>query len=933
MTSPVGSPAPGLWRRRRGDLFAAVVIVLIPLLWFGIPAAAGHPVMPGDDLMQNYPLRVLVGRQLRHGTLPVYNPYIWSGAPLLGGWNAGALYPFTFLFAFLPSNLAWTANEVIVYSVGGLGLYALLRTFGLRPVSSALGASAFVFAGAMDVHLVHFGLVAGTSWGPVVLLALVKLARARGLTGRLLWTTALAVAGALVVLAGEPRAIDTVLIVTAIFLVWLAIREARPVLPFLLGAGTGFLLAALISAVQWLPGAMAVSTSQRAAVTYALFGTGSLQPRWLLLILVPGLLGGTGSFGTATWLAGYNLPEVMGYVGLLAVAGAFGLLGTLRRHQRLPDWFVWIVVAVVGVLLALGSYTPLGHVLAGVPLFGSQRLQSRNIALTDLALAALAAYWVDFLLDWRSPAERPATTPNVVRRAMTAALVPISLAGVMAVVGSVSPATIAELAGADSHLVAQAGSQRPVFLVSALLCAGAFVLVARSSLMTPGRLAWLLVGFATVDLLLFNLTSVWSIATSPPQVATSSVATVTPGTAPVPLSAPVSLGTTGRFVFYDPLETHQGALAALGQPDLNLLDETFSAQGYSAIVDGHYAALTGAHAASGQGTNALDPSAIDNGVLDSLGTTTLVTSPEYLVTPVPPGTALPTPAVGTGTGRRSVAAGGTARWVFGEQIEVSSVSVPWSARSRDQAGTPTLRVALQKPDGRLEWQLPTVERAGSGMLDIELAGPAPGIGLVIESGTTGTFEAPVVHTGRGASYEAVGDLQDALSDGHWNLQGNRGQLAVFANDNAAAPLTLRGMGGVGVDGATVRANSGPRLAPTSATVSSPHGVEVLRSVAAIPGWSATWRPSGTTATVALTVHRSGVVQSVDVPAGRGLLTWNYDAPGLTAGAWCAAAGALTIACLWLGLAVGRSRRSRTRSAPGAEDLGVADLMSDDAQRV
>ena len=66
--------------------------------------------------------------------LPVYNPYIWGGAPLLGGWNAGALYPFTFLFAALPGAGAWTLNVLAVYWVAALGMYAFLRTMRLRPV-------------------------------------------------------------------------------------------------------------------------------------------------------------------------------------------------------------------------------------------------------------------------------------------------------------------------------------------------------------------------------------------------------------------------------------------------------------------------------------------------------------------------------------------------------------------------------------------------------------------------------------------------------------------------------------------------------------------------------------------------------------------------------------------------------------------------------
>ena len=112
-------------------------------------------------------------------------------------------------------------------------------------------------------------------------------------------------------------------------------------------------------------------------------------------MLVPDLLGGSGSFGQPAFFATYNLAEVTDYVGILPVVGAIALLGRLRLRQRPPEWFVWHLVALAGIVLALGGHTFLGHLLAHIPLYGGQRLQSRNIMVVDLALAILFGYWVD----------------------------------------------------------------------------------------------------------------------------------------------------------------------------------------------------------------------------------------------------------------------------------------------------------------------------------------------------------------------------------------------------------------------------------------------------------------------------------------------------------------------------------------------------------
>src|ERR1019366_10360930 len=89
-------------RLGRADGFAVGILLGIPLFAFSVAALAGYPLLTGDDVTQNYPLSVLAGQFIAHGHLPVYDPYLWAGTPLLAGANAHALLPTTLLFAFLP---------------------------------------------------------------------------------------------------------------------------------------------------------------------------------------------------------------------------------------------------------------------------------------------------------------------------------------------------------------------------------------------------------------------------------------------------------------------------------------------------------------------------------------------------------------------------------------------------------------------------------------------------------------------------------------------------------------------------------------------------------------------------------------------------------------------------------------------------------------
>jgi hypothetical protein len=99
---------------------------------------------------------------------------------------------------------------------------------------------------------------------------------------------------------------------------------------------------------------------------------------------------------------------------------------------------------------------------------------------------------------------------------------------------------------------------------------------------------------------------------------------------------------------------------------------------------------------------------------------------------------------------------------------------------------------------------------------------------------------------------------------------------------------------------------------------------VIRSVAAIPGWTAVWHPAEGKS-VQLTVSRAGLIQSVDVPAGQGVVTWSYISPGFRPGVALSLGAAAVLLLLMLNVAVARRWPSPVRIPAPRDQVGAGQL--------
>jgi hypothetical protein len=338
-----------------------------------------------------------------------------------------------------------------------------------------------------------------------------------------------------------------------------------------------------------------------------------------------------------------------------------------------------------------------------------------------------------------------------------------------------------------------------------------------------------------------------------------------------------------------------------------VLDGRFSVVGYSSIVDGIYAQVLGSHAANGQGTNQLSPPAIAGGELDQLSTTTLLALPDALVVPAP-SVSWPAPP-GSGSGERTLRPGATTGWLLGSPVRTAAVSLPVRGPGGPVVDRLTVRLDLAS-GGTTTWS--AVARAATAThLVLPLPHPVRAVGVEVTNGAGAAVRVgpPAVRTADGGVLSAQGPLADAVMPASWSYGGLVGPFVRFDNRHAAPPVQARSL--AGADPVTVTAKAGPAVAPSSARVTSTGGALVVRSVAMIPGWTASWTPSRGP-TTSLPVQRFDLVQAVRVPGGNGTLTWHYRAPGLLAGFVASLVGFVGLLAL---VAVALRRRRRAPAGP------------------
>ncbi|HEX2171530.1 MAG TPA: hypothetical protein VHL09_03695, partial [Dehalococcoidia bacterium] len=165
------------WTAVAAGLAAAALI-------FYWPVTIGGGIFTDYDLLVYfYPQQQYLGEQLRRGSLPLWNPYLFGGVPFLANIQTGVFYPPNWITAVLPPPYATTALTLFHAWLAAAGLVVLGRQLlGLGWAGALAAGVTFAFGGFLTQQASHPNQLATAAWLPWLL---VLYDRARRPGGRL----------------------------------------------------------------------------------------------------------------------------------------------------------------------------------------------------------------------------------------------------------------------------------------------------------------------------------------------------------------------------------------------------------------------------------------------------------------------------------------------------------------------------------------------------------------------------------------------------------------------------------------------------------------------------------------------------------------------------------------------------------------------------
>jgi len=345
-----------------------------------------------DPIRTQYPWRNLVVEMEKRLKLPIWNPYSFSGTPLLANFSSAAFYPGNIVFFLFSFPLGWGIIILLQPLLGGVFLYLYLRNLKLSTMPCVFGAIAFEFCGFSTSWLEYGALFQTGLWLPLILLSIDKIFEHIKTTKKIyLWNIILVIATTSSFLAGFLQVFFYVFLISvAYFLLRFKKDRNRKALYCLL---LSFSIVMMLIAVQLIPTLQFISLSGR-SLDQANWRN---NPGWfmpwkhLVQFLSPDFFGNP---ATLNYWGTFSYGDFIGYVGFFPLLMAFVAV-LYGRSAVVVRFFTFLVL--FSLIFALPTGISQIPFILKIPYLSTSQ-PTRLLFVIDFGLAILAAYGLDYMI-------------------------------------------------------------------------------------------------------------------------------------------------------------------------------------------------------------------------------------------------------------------------------------------------------------------------------------------------------------------------------------------------------------------------------------------------------------------------------------------------------------------------------------------------------
>ncbi len=368
--------------------------------WIGYSSWVTHKeFIAADVVRQLFPWRDVAMEMFKSGQIPLWNPYAFSGYPLLANVQSAVFYPINILFFIFESKIAWIIYVLLQPMLAFIFMYLFIRSLSLSKYAALFCGLSFGFIGYMATWF-EWGVVGHSGlWLPLVLFGITKYFKNNSVRFLAISSVALACS----IFAGHIQTTTYVALTTISYYAFCAFSTknnfTKRFKSFVLGSWFIFLPLG-IAAVQVLPSLELLQLSARnVPESLEIFHRFQLPYSHLLTIFAPDFFGNP-AVGSL-WKGNY--AEFMGYFGIVALT--FAVIGCVYQRQ---NKLIYFFLALSGIALIFALPTPLSDTLTNfhIPVLDTSS-PARTLFIFQFSFVILAgfgidAYMVKKKIVWRS---------------------------------------------------------------------------------------------------------------------------------------------------------------------------------------------------------------------------------------------------------------------------------------------------------------------------------------------------------------------------------------------------------------------------------------------------------------------------------------------------------------------------------------------------